>query len=448
MQPALLLALLGAGPIVLAGPAAGVAGGGHDRLKAVTIGRDGAVVAVGWTAAPGGGTEGLIARAQGDGRWDPGFGEGGLMRFSHGAYTALSDVAIDADGSIVVVGAAGPDRWRTTALAARLHPDGRLQARFETPAALPQHPDGTKAGWAAVVIGEGGRVFTAGAITTYAKGPAWWVDGWLCRAPLAAWSWCRPRRTATLTGRYHGGEVAAHVGDPWHTGRHDALLDLIGTSGGLVAAGWAAGPTYDEERSLVIGAGGGTLGAAQSAAGGAKEVLYAVASWVDGGVATAGFSFGAGESPVLPLVELRDARQQVVAQYADPQFGDGALAYFTAVATHSNAAIAAVGFTDDRRQMGDAVDRAIAAVYGPDLGRWWAFDTKDTPLLGGSDDAFFDVAIDRGGRLVAAGTSQRRATLTWLAPLTRTSSRTEPRGSPPSSDPRRDSAGSPPGGGR
>jgi len=93
--------------------------GGIDNARAVALQPDGRIVVVGSTG-PSGGEDYAVARYAPDGNLDPSFGRGGIVRTDVGGIDDARAVALQPDGRIVVAGT----------VLARYTPDGTLDASF------------------------------------------------------------------------------------------------------------------------------------------------------------------------------------------------------------------------------------------------------------------------------------------------------------------------------
>ena len=138
------VAALGSGLLLLAAagdidPTFGTQGvvrthfGGFDAATAVAVQSDGKIVAAGVATDLGFNPIFAVARYDATGALDPTFGAGGKVEIDFYASTLRVDLAIDANGHIVVAGTAPPDPFGFTDFAiARLTPAGALDATFGT----------------------------------------------------------------------------------------------------------------------------------------------------------------------------------------------------------------------------------------------------------------------------------------------------------------------------
>jgi uncharacterized delta-60 repeat protein len=104
----------------------------YDEGTDLAIQADGKIVLVGAAdpAASGDHRDFALARYLGDGQLDPGFWEDGVRTISRGDFDLLSSVALQSDGKIVVGGSLDTgDDWDDFAVA-RLRPGGALDRRF------------------------------------------------------------------------------------------------------------------------------------------------------------------------------------------------------------------------------------------------------------------------------------------------------------------------------
>src|SRR6185436_1185980 len=106
--------------------------GGEDGASSVAIQADGKIVAVGRSAVfSASATTFALGRYNPDGSLDSTFARGGLQVTFFTGEDWASDVALQADGKIVVVGCCGFDaRWETDFAIARYNTDGWLDATF------------------------------------------------------------------------------------------------------------------------------------------------------------------------------------------------------------------------------------------------------------------------------------------------------------------------------
>jgi uncharacterized delta-60 repeat protein len=104
----------------------GAGGRVSTGVRALALQQDGKLVAVG-------GEEGsfALARYNSDGSLDPHFGREGTVRTPLGRVDAANDVALQADGKLVVVGQSFTGRSIDFAMV-RYHPDGSLDSSFGT----------------------------------------------------------------------------------------------------------------------------------------------------------------------------------------------------------------------------------------------------------------------------------------------------------------------------
>lgn len=142
----------------------------RDQLHAVAIQADGKIVAAGFN--DGGLPDFAIVRLNPDGSLDGTFNSNGIQSFSFGAgfggHEQVNDLAIQADGKIVVVGFTDEgtpvtDGSQRVAAIARLNTDGSLDATFDGDGlATVDFPNGANDQFNAVVIQPDGRIIAAG----------------------------------------------------------------------------------------------------------------------------------------------------------------------------------------------------------------------------------------------------------------------------------------------
>ncbi|OKI12877.1 hypothetical protein A6A07_17270 [Streptomyces sp. CB03911] len=84
-------------------------GGGADAVHGVTVQADGRIVAAGYTGNNVGNYDFALARYTSTGGLDSGFGTGGRVTTSFGAFESANGVAVQADGRIVAAGVSGND---------------------------------------------------------------------------------------------------------------------------------------------------------------------------------------------------------------------------------------------------------------------------------------------------------------------------------------------------
>ncbi|MDQ3704447.1 MAG: S-layer homology domain-containing protein [Chloroflexota bacterium] len=103
--------------------------GGDNWAYGVTVQPDGKIVAVGGGTLNG--RDGFaIARYNSDGSMDSSFSQDGLLVSDFGEHTGAQDVAIQADGKLVVVGSIAPNYKTYWFALARYNPDGSPDSSF------------------------------------------------------------------------------------------------------------------------------------------------------------------------------------------------------------------------------------------------------------------------------------------------------------------------------
>lgn len=104
--------------------------GAADGAAAVTIQDDGKIVVAGSTASGFGTADFAVARYDANGRLDPGFGTGGIVRTDFDGDDIAIGVAVQADGKVVAAGRSIPPAGGAVLALARYHADGALDASF------------------------------------------------------------------------------------------------------------------------------------------------------------------------------------------------------------------------------------------------------------------------------------------------------------------------------
>jgi uncharacterized delta-60 repeat protein len=199
--------------------------GRSSGASAVAIQADGRIVAAG--GASGGGLDSrfALARYTRKGRLDPSFGAGGRVNLpSRGGQTYATDVAIQANRKIVVVGS---DRFKFGV--ARLKRDGTLDRSFGGDGQVITGFDGSRAVADAVAIQANGKIVVAG--TNYPG----------CGGDDSHFALARYRRDGTLDPTFgDGGMVITEVGsfcvaDTFISAlaiQDDGKIVAVGSSGG------------------------------------------------------------------------------------------------------------------------------------------------------------------------------------------------------------------------
>ncbi|GAB4480042.1 MAG: hypothetical protein OHK0044_27840 [Burkholderiaceae bacterium] len=140
----------------------------RDRAQAQAIQPDGRIVAAGHAYAAGG-YDFALARYNGDGSLDAGFGSGGKLTTDIGGHDdAAYAVVVQSDGKIVVAGTAGAPAATPGATAsadfalARYNPDGTLDNGFGTGGKVTLDFAGGQDVARAVIVQSDGRIVVAG----------------------------------------------------------------------------------------------------------------------------------------------------------------------------------------------------------------------------------------------------------------------------------------------
>jgi uncharacterized delta-60 repeat protein len=450
-----VLGPFGANGFVL-GPSPGFAGGNLDELRGVAVDGNQRVVGVGSTRAANGSRRALIVRYDPSGALDPtfatdgamvGVNDGAIATFLGGAASddELMDVVIDAAGRIVVSGRAGDGQGRHSTLLARYLSNGQIDSSF----------------------GSGGFVIGQGTMNLPFSGFTLFPDERFARVDIdsmgriaaggAAAELMQDFFYRTLAARFtsagvldttfsqDGFVVGDAAGTNWFTGVWDELFSMDITTGDeLLGSGWAADPTFTDERTLLVryttqgvlspafnaaATPGFILSAPGSAAGGTKQVSTCVATDAAGRIVTSGFSFDANNVVFVfvqrnagsgPIDNAFGSGGTVVAQ---PSATGSAAEYPYGMAIDSMGRIVVVGSTDDAGTGGrdraivyrftgaGALDGAFNPTGIPAAGAIETWTGGVSELAGGTDDAFNDVAIGAGDRIYAAGTSGGRSVI-------------------------------------
>jgi uncharacterized delta-60 repeat protein len=204
--------------------------------SAVSIQADGRIVAVGGAHGPG--DRFALARYTRKGRLDPSFGGDGRVSFRFRGDSSAADVAIQANGKIVVVG-----RDRSKFGVARLKPDGTLDRSFGGDGEVITGFDGSAAYAYAVAIQANGKIVVAG------------VDYPGCGGDDSNFALARYRRDGSLDPTFgDGGRVITEVGAFCVANTFISAL-AVQEDGKIVAVGSSAGAAfvlarYDSEGAL------------------------------------------------------------------------------------------------------------------------------------------------------------------------------------------------------
>jgi uncharacterized delta-60 repeat protein len=208
--------------------------GFHDDATAVAVQFDGKIIVVGEVQQAGGDSAFALARLGSDGTLDPSFGTGGMVTADpSGMTTAVRAVAIQSDGKIVAVGHGSRDGFHNDFTIARYEPNGDFDVSFgvggvttvdfidndDHAAALAIQPDGK------IVVGgkvQGFPIIEAFALTRLN------VDG-----TVDSSFGTNGRVTTSFTGTFSPGEQA--------TSRINAIA--LQADGKIIAAGTASRTT-------------------------------------------------------------------------------------------------------------------------------------------------------------------------------------------------------------
>jgi uncharacterized delta-60 repeat protein len=349
--------------------------GGNDTAFAMAIQADGKIVAAGSTN----GDLFALARYRPDGSPDPAFG-GGKVTTDFGGSDQVLAVAIQADGKIVATGLTDASGNNDFALA-RYTSDGTLDPTFSGDGKLTTDFRGGNDIAYGVAIQQDGKVVAAGTAS-------------------GEFALARYNPDGSLDSSFGtGGKVTTRF-----TGDDAAHAVVIQSNGKIVVVGNGDQGGFELARYTQHGRldpSFGTRGKVTTDFGGNAPAL-AVAIQADGKIVTAGH------------IETSVIRDFALARYnpdgsLDPTFsGDGKLTtdfggsdQVLAVAIQADGKIVAAGLTDASGNNDFALAR-----YTSDgtLDPTFSGDGKLTTDFGGNDIAY-GVAIQRDGKIVAAGTT-------------------------------------------
>jgi uncharacterized delta-60 repeat protein len=412
----------------------GFALGPEGGFRAIRIDDRGRAVAAGWSDRSGA----MVARYLEDGSVDPSF-RSDRARIGNSQEDRFHGLAIDPSGRIVAVGISG-----RRAVVARFLPDGSPDPDFAEfgfargvrgKSFLHERADEGVDRFESVDLDADGRIVVSGVARGFR--PNQWTEWFFCRWFDLRFCWsyentsivARFRERGPLDPSFGGaGFVLGNQGARWHVGPHDELLQTVVVERNrIAAAGWASGETYHDERTVVVrflpdgkldpsfATGGFELSPPKSIAGGGMEVLYGIARMGEKLVAC-GFSFDDSKH-IRALTKTYDVTGKLIAHtLADArQLADSDIEYLVRCAIDAEGRIVAVGFTDDdwstTGRYSEVPHRAFIARYRPFGQREGKFSSfADGRSLFGpkKEDGFYDVAIDRDGRIWVAGSASGR----------------------------------------
>jgi uncharacterized delta-60 repeat protein len=370
-----------------------------DIAEAVAVQADGKIVAVGSSFSSATGDDFALARYNADGSLDTSFsGDGLLITDFAGSGDIATSVAIQADGKIIVAGYSGQvGSGRTVFALARYNADGSLDTSFS---------------------GDGQLTMDFGSWDDLANSVAIQADG---KIVVAGWSSLIDGSVDFALARYNadGSLDTSFSGDGRLITDFGATTDIavsvaIQADGKIVAAGTSlqsatevdfAVARYNADGSLDTSfRGDGRLTTDFGTAG--DDFANSVAIQADGKIVVAGES-----SPSGIWNDFALARYNVDGSLDTSFSGDGRLttglgtkddsAY--SVAIQADGKIVAAGWSE---QSGTWLDFALAR-YNVDgsLDTSFSGDGWVTTDFGGANEFAFSVAIQKDGKIVAAGVS-------------------------------------------
>jgi uncharacterized delta-60 repeat protein len=362
---------------------------GTDSARAIAVQVDGKIVVAGLAAEIG--VDFALARYNRDGTLDASFGTGGRVTtdFAGGVDTALS-VAIQADGKIVAAGTATINGISDFALA-RYNRDGTLDASFGTGGTVTTDFAGDRDQANSVVIQPEteGKIVAAGSATINGIS-----DFALARYNLDGTLDASFGAGGTVTTDFAGGgDTAASVavqtdgkivaaGSATISGVDFALarytsngtLDATFGAGGTVTTDFAGG--VDNGRSVAVQSDGKIVAAGRAVISGNSD--FALARYTSNGTLDA--SFGTGGTVTTDFAGSVDQAFSVALQK------DGNIVAAGQAIINGNSDFALARYTSNG---------TLDATFGTG-------GTVTTDVAGATDQAF-SVAIQKDGKIVAAG---------------------------------------------
>jgi len=206
-------------------------GGGFAQVNGVVVQNDGRIVAVGSSDQSEADSTFLLARYRRDGALDPTFGAGGVVRTPFTGGASANAVAAERDDRMIVVGTVAPGDGTSEIALARYHRNGELDGAFGA--------GGT------AVVGFGGTIHDAGAVAIERDGDV--VVTGKALAPGASTFQCFvarfDRHGAPDAGFGEGGHVFTDLGGAFN---QDCSAIALQRDGKIVVAG------FNKVRSGVI----------------------------------------------------------------------------------------------------------------------------------------------------------------------------------------------------
>jgi uncharacterized delta-60 repeat protein len=250
--------------------------GGTEATFALGVQPDGKILAAGRATALHSVTPGdfAVVRYSPNGSLDPGFGGGGKVRTDFGGTEDALDLALQPDGKIVVVGAAG---WSGAPWAvARYNPDGSLDSSFDGDGKIVTEFGGQQ-GASGVAVQPDGKIVVAG----------WSADP---SGAARAFALARYEVNGRLDGSFGDGGRVTTVGAGSDTG-----LDVVlQPNGKIVVAGQTGSePDFTLERFLPDGREDASFGTGLNSVRtdfGGHDPAWAVALDAEGRIVAAGGS--------------------------------------------------------------------------------------------------------------------------------------------------------------
>jgi uncharacterized delta-60 repeat protein len=392
--------------------------GWNDRARGVAIQPDGKIIAAGW--ADGSRPEFAVARFNSDGTLDTTFDSDGTRFFTFGTsgfggHEQAYDVALQADGKIVVVGFtdAGTgvdDGSQTVAAIARLNSDGSLDGTFAGDGLQTVDiPDGDLDQLNAVAIQGDGKVVAAG-----------FVDG-----GLPDWALIRFNTDGSLDTTFDADGIQAFTFGSGSFGGHERAQGVaVQSDGKIVAVGFTDAGTGVNDGTQSFAAiarlnSDGSLDGTFAGDGlqtvdipnGGLDQLNAVAIQGDGKIVAAGFVDGG--RPDFALVRLDtdgsldttfDADGIQAFTFGSTTFGGEERAEDLVLQADGKIVVAGYANLSDT---GEPFDVALARLSNDgSLDFSFGTDGLVTTDLGGNDLAF-GAALQPDGRIVVVGYSDQ-----------------------------------------
>jgi uncharacterized delta-60 repeat protein len=144
-------------------------------FKAGGVLEDGRIIVAG-QVGQGDTSDILVGRLLADGGWDPTFGAGGATIISTGMYEMAFDAAIQADGSIDLVGESEDGAGRDRLVIARVSADGVLDGSFGTGGFLAWNQGALGERYDSVAVQPDGKLVMTANLETSGGSPAWSIQ--------------------------------------------------------------------------------------------------------------------------------------------------------------------------------------------------------------------------------------------------------------------------------